>query len=144
MTIHRLAASALILLACALAAQETQPLRLAKLRQQLEQRPGHAAVFEAYFKALVAANAVEAEIALLEGRLQQDAGETTLSLILGRLLLRANQEDKALLVLDGIAAKTPELFAVYGTKRRDRSGTSAITAPRFSSHAEIVPVPRIV
>ncbi len=101
-------------LALPLAAQETQPLRLAKLRQQLEQRPGHAAVFEAYFKALVAANAVEAEITLLEDRLHKDAGETTLSLILGRLLLRANQEDKALLVLDGIATKTPEVQGVLG------------------------------
>ena len=112
-------AAVLITLSSALQAQETKPSStsdaareardrsLTKTRAQLEQRPTHGPVFDHYFKLLVESNAVESEVKLLESKLAKEAGETTSSIILGKLLLRSGKEDKALEVLDAIASKTP-------------------------------------
>ena len=95
-------------------AADTKDRALSKTRQNLEQRPTHAAVFDHYFKLLVESNLVETEIQALDARLKKEPGDATASIIQGRLLLRAGKEDKALEVLDAIGAKTPEIQSVLG------------------------------
>jgi len=105
-------------LAAAAPPQDTAPAprerALAKVRQQLEQKPTHPQLFEYYFKALVANNAVDAEVGALTADLAKDPGQAALSIILGRLYLRTDREAKALEVLDAIAAKTPAIWGVLG------------------------------
>ncbi len=98
------------------AAPTTEPREraLQKARQQLDQKPTHAQLFDYYFKALVENNAVESEITALDAKLSKDAGQAATSIVLGRLYLRTGKESKALEVLDAIATKTPDVQGVLG------------------------------
>src|SRR5262245_47564238 len=78
------------------AAKEARDRALAKTRSQLEQKPTHAQVFDYWFKLLVESNAVEGETAALAKKLEAEPGETTTSIILGKLYLRTGKEEKAL------------------------------------------------
>lgn len=105
---------------------------LTKVREQLAQKPTHTQLFEYYFKALVANNSVDEEIAALDAGLVKEPGQSATSIILGRLYLRTDKEAKALEVLDGIADKTPAiqsvLGAIYGKLGRHDQAARAFTA----------------
>jgi tetratricopeptide (TPR) repeat protein len=105
-------------LAAGLAAQageaESRERALAKVRQQLEQKPTHPSLFEYYFKLLVETNTVDKETEALAEKLAASPGAAAQSIVLGRLYLRAGKEQKALETLDAITTKTPEIQGVLG------------------------------
>jgi len=87
---------------------------LDKRRSLLQQQPTHLALFDSYFKMLVASNLVEAEAKTLRDKLAKDKTDTAASIVLGRILLRTGKEEQALEVLDAIPVKTPEIQGVLG------------------------------
>lgn len=109
----------LLLLIPALSAQDdtekvARDRSLEKRRSLLQQQPTHLALFDSYFKILVASNAVDAEIKALQDKLAKDETDSAASIILGRILLRTGKEEQALDVLDAIPSKTPEIQGVLG------------------------------
>ncbi|MEZ5966498.1 MAG: tetratricopeptide repeat protein [Planctomycetota bacterium] len=87
---------------------------LEKRRSLLQQQPTHLALFDSYFKILVASNAVDDEVKTLQDKLAKDSADSASSVILGRILLRTGKEEQALEVLDAIPSKTAEIQGVLG------------------------------
>lgn len=88
--------------------------KLQKLRELLQNQPAHTGLFDRYFKQVVASNALEAELEKFAAEVEKTPDAEGPALIYGRLLLRADQEQNALEVLEAIPGRTPEVHQALG------------------------------
>jgi tetratricopeptide (TPR) repeat protein len=87
---------------------------LQKLRDLLRNQPMHAGLFDRYFKSLVQRNAVDDEVRALESKVGKDSGDVAATIVLGRVLLRAGKEERALDVLEAIPNKSEDVQQALG------------------------------
>src|SRR5688572_29970634 len=78
---------------------------LDKRRSLLQQQPTHEALFDSYFKMLVASNVIAEETKAWRDKLAKDKNDTAASIVLGRILLRTGKDEEALETLDAIPNK---------------------------------------
>ncbi|HLU37772.1 MAG TPA: tetratricopeptide repeat protein, partial [Planctomycetota bacterium] len=92
--------------------QAARERSLERRRALLQQQPTHEALFDSYFKMLVASNVVAEETQALRDKLAKDPTDAASSIVLGRILLRTGKDEEALETLDAIPGKTPEIHGV--------------------------------